>query len=242
MTNVTPEPDATNPFRRAFGDRARDPASVSDAMRQAEQDDWERKASQQEIYGLDNMLLGPPLIYLLSFIKNLDVSLFAYLLWPLAHLFWTPWLILRVDNARPPGDTARATAFLGYAQLGWPLSALAIEIMPVKWEFLTAFPVVFLWSVTFATLGVWRRAPEPPSSRRAWMLTGGVLAYFACALWLGVLVFAAQLNIRLPSPLGGLLHYTRPVFATVAVLFALPGVFLAPVAVKTWRRAAGRHG
>lgn len=78
MTNASPDPEAANPFRRAFGDKARDPASVSDALRKAEQDDWERNARDQEMYGHDALLLAPPLIYLLSFIKNADVSLLAY--------------------------------------------------------------------------------------------------------------------------------------------------------------------
>src|SRR6185437_11503136 len=70
-----------------------------------------------------------------------------------AVLFWTPWLILRVDSRRPPGDTAKAAAFLGYAMLGWPLSVAVIELVPTRFEFVLAFPVVLFWSVGFAALG-----------------------------------------------------------------------------------------
>lgn len=236
MTNVSPEPETTNPFRRAFGDKARDPASVVDAMRQAEQDKWERDADVMESYNLDWALLFAPAVFLFGLFRNTDTSHIAYMMWALADVFWTPWLILRVDRRRPPGDTAKVAAFLGYAHLGWPLSALAIQLMPVRWEFLTAFPIVLVWSVAFAVRGARPRPGKPqPSSRRAAMLAGGALAWLACALLL--IAAAALLWARGRQVIGDTAPLVFGAIYAAAALMVVPGLCLAPVASRTWRQA-----
>ena len=215
----------------------RDLAAINDSVELAEQARRDRAAEDMEVYSLDWIVLLPPALYLVTLVRwKEDLSIFAYGFWALTTLFWTPWLIFRVDNRRPPGDTARATAFLGYALLGWPLSALAIELVPVKWEFFVAFPIVFLWSVAFAAKGVWPRPPTPASRRRALMLTGGVLAYLACALLLGGAVLFLALRER--AKLGDVAPLVLGATSVAALLCAIPGVCLVPVTWRTWRKAA----
>jgi hypothetical protein len=236
MTNGSPGPDSGHPFRPQSQSQARDPAAVTDAMVRAEHAAWERTLDSVEGYRFDLVAVLPPGVYLLGLLWRLDGSPMAYILWAIADVFWTPWLILRVDARRPPGDTARATAFLGYAQLGWPLSALAIPFMPVRWEFLTAFPIVFLWSLAFTLAGVWRRRNTPrPGASRAAMLAGGAFAWLACALLL--LGAAALIWTRGRAAVGDTAPLVFGAILIGAVLVALPGVCLAPIAWKTWRRA-----
>ena len=215
----------------------RDLAAINDSVEAAEQARWDRSADDMETYTLDRALLLAPALYLITLVvQKTDLSIFAYGLWALAVLFWTPWLILRVDSRRPPGDTAKAAAFLGYAMLGWPLSVAVIELVPTRFEFVLAFPVVFFWSVGFAALGVWPRPRPPASPRRARMLAGGATAYLACALLLAGPVAGAGAGLWRPPELGDLEMPAVILTLVLASFVALPGVVLLRVAWQTWRK------
>jgi hypothetical protein len=160
----------------------------------------------------------------------------AYLLWGLATFIGTPWLLLRIDNDRPPGDSAKAAALLGYGLLGWPLSLPAFMVLPLGSAFVLAFPIVFLWSVGFAIWAV-RSQPKPMASvGRARMLAGGGLAYLIMAAGLAALAYALFTGaydrfIFEFAPAAGL------VTSAVAFACSVAGVFVLRTASKTWRRA-----
>jgi len=233
MTN-NPQPQDGPLVRQVPVDGIRTISEINDAVEAADQARRDQTKAELEFYSFDGLLVVPLACYVIAFPGG---SVLAYLLWPLATLFWTPWLIYRVDSSKPPGDTARAAAFLGYALLGWPLSAVIIELVPRVWEFVLGFPVVFLWSVGFAAKGVWPGRKPQASRRRAWMLTGGVAAYLACSLALVGVVVGGWLGLYHHPALGGTAPLVVGSILAGAVFAALPGLFLLPTALATWRKA-----
>jgi hypothetical protein len=256
MKNDEPEPMLSEPelFRRAFGDKARDPGDFADQMRAKDQAEEERSADRFEGggRGLWYILLWPPMLYVFGLFEPRPTSTtssyattigIGFAVWALAVLSWTPWIIFRVDRRSPRGDSARAAAILAYGLLGWPLALIplgAAEIfgVPERAPDLM-FPVVFGPGVA-AMIFASRQTPPPALTRkRAVFLAGGALIYLACAAGLGRLLLGPMLrglrNAEGPDQdFNGVLMF---LVALIASMTAFLSFRLARSAFRAWRGA-----
>jgi hypothetical protein len=254
MKNDEPEPMISEPelFRRAFGAKARDPGDLADRVEAEDQQKWDDYAESMEDIGvfgrLGNALALPPAAYLFGLFEPRPTSPqhpsligVAFILWALAVLFWTPWIVLRVDRRSPPGDSARAAAILAFGLLGWPLAAapfvLAIVLgLPDRAPDLM-FPVVFGSGLASMLLAARHTPPAAPTTKRSAFLAVGALIYLACTAGFGGLLLGPML--RALRNAGGreqdFIGVVVFLVTLIALMTAFLGLRLARSAFRAWR-------
>jgi hypothetical protein len=241
MTNADPTSGPqSSEFRRLFGSKARDPGSMDQATRRAEIDHWNRSALS---FQFDRVLYGPPLVfaarYLASVLPTVKLpgpgfALGCLFFWAVGVALWTPYIIWRVDGSTPRGDTARATALLGYGLLAWPLSIIPAVLAPRGQEAAVAFPFVFAWGATAMILAALSEGPPRPSARRTAMLSGAALIYLALTVLAAVFLVAPWLGFS-PFPDGSSLIPWLVLVAIVGVMTGIATLKLVQAAGHAWR-------
>jgi hypothetical protein len=123
--------------------------------------DWER-TEYRVSNGLDNFLALPLLAYGVGlFSWDAGALRAAFAAWVLAVLLWTPWILLRVHGANPPGNTGRAFLWLALgAAPAFPAAFAAIGMS--KLGLALVFPLVYAWGGGGMLLAL----GEMPRSRR----------------------------------------------------------------------------
>lgn len=118
---------------------------------------WEQTAVRVNDH-FDGLLILPLIVYLSGLIAG-DIALagYALLVWALAVMIWTPWIIVRVNMANPPGDAWRAVAILGLGLLPWGVSPVRLQRRDLRLR-QSAHTSARTWTGS-------QNRPRPPSQR-----------------------------------------------------------------------------
>jgi hypothetical protein len=242
MKNDEPPPMVSEAqlFRRAFGEKARDPADV--AARMMEDDERNgRWATYDFEVRLGWLWTIPIVIYVLGLIPGGSWAFgFAFAFWAIAVVVWTPWTLARVASRRPREDVTHAAALLGYGLLAWPLGlgvglALGAGGDGVGLGLGIAFPLVVAPGGAAIVLAGRDRPPGAPSAKRALFLAGGSLSYAVVAAALAG--FAVRpLVLKLQDGSGGDWSLLGLLLAALLIgLTVWPAVGLGMAAFRAWR-------
>lgn len=150
---------------------------------------------------------------------------FALMLWLLAVVIWTPWIVLRVRVSRPTGDTTRAAAVLGVGLLPW-LVAVPLVSAPITLAgALIGFPLMYLWGAgAMAAAALQWPARLSPRRRTATLVVGG-LSYAGVAT--GLLLFLLA-DLRIGASI------VTPVLLLLTGATALAAVTVLIAARRPW--------
>ncbi|WP_430425582.1 hypothetical protein [Phenylobacterium sp.] len=146
---------------------------------------------------------------------------FGLMVWLLAVVIWTPWIVLRVRMSRPTGDTARAAAVLGLGLLPWvvavPLTSAPITLAGA----LIGFPLMYLWGAGAMAAAALQWPARLPPRRRTAILVAGGLSYAVVAAGLLLFLLAdIRIGARIVTPILVLLSGATALAAVMVLLSA----------------------
>lgn len=150
---------------------------------------------------------------------------FGLMVWLLAIVIWTPWIVLRVRMSRPTGDTARAAAVLGLGLLPWVVAVPLVSAPITLVGALIGFPLMYLWGAGAMAAAALQWPARLSPRRRTAILVAGGLSYAVVAA--GLLLFLLA-DIRIGASI------VTPILVLLSGATALAAVMVLLAVRRPW--------